>query len=205
MAASVADGPLPVGEILFAAAAASFAITCALNWDIVSDNWDKLVLASQHAFTASVNNIIPAFNELWVDSVKEYYNDSNPVALNRKDKSITFDGSKYHCRSLAETSVSSLQTNSYYPAIIGPDNKVYICIASVPEDVAKLLVIFGNEYGVVFAKTQSNALNLCKSLSPVVFGPEYHGKYSNQIGYWRHDHVVVNQHAHIWYNNKLAI
>lgn len=154
MAASVADGPLPVGEILFAAAAASFAITCALNWDIVSDNWDKLVLAFQHAFTASVNNIIPAFNELLVDSVKEYYNDSNPVALNRKDKSITFDGSKYNCRSLAETSVSSLQTNSYYPAIIGP---------------------------------------------------EYHGKYSNQIGYWRHYHVVVNQHAHIWYNNKLAI
>lgn len=205
MVAAVADGPLPVGDIILAAAAASLAITCALNWTVVSTKWNKIVLAFQHAFVASVNNVLSAFNDIWIDSVKEYYDDDNPVTVSPNTKSITYDGNKYNCRTLAEEAADKLQTNSYYPAVIGPDNKVYICTAPVPEEVAKLLVVFGDEHGVIFAKTQASALRLCNSLSSVVFGPEYHGSYSNQPGFWRHYHVVINEKTHIWYNSKVMV
>lgn len=64
MVASIADGPLPVGEILLAAATASTAVVIAAHWKTVGPKWSKIVSAFQNAFAAYANNVISALNSL---------------------------------------------------------------------------------------------------------------------------------------------
>lgn len=58
MVASIADGPLLVGEILLAAATVSAAVAIAANWNEVSPKWNSVVNAFKKAFTASASNVI---------------------------------------------------------------------------------------------------------------------------------------------------
>lgn len=66
MVASIADGPLLMGEILLAAATASTAVVIAVNWKTVGPKWSKIVYAFQKAFAAYANNVISALNSLKV-------------------------------------------------------------------------------------------------------------------------------------------
>ena len=71
MIAAIADGPLPIGDILLAAATASVVATVALNWDIVAPKWNSIVRAFQKAFADTASNIMSAFTQIKNDAKAE--------------------------------------------------------------------------------------------------------------------------------------
>ena len=71
MVASIADGPLPVGEIMFAAATASTIVVIAANWNSVSSKMDKIARAFQKAFSTAASNIASAFAKIKSETKKE--------------------------------------------------------------------------------------------------------------------------------------
>ena len=71
MVASIADGPLPVGEIMFAAATASAIVVIAANWNSVSSKMDKITRAFQKAFSTAASNIASAFAKIKSEAKKE--------------------------------------------------------------------------------------------------------------------------------------
>ncbi|KSV59246.1 hypothetical protein [Acetivibrio ethanolgignens] len=68
MVAAIADGPLPVGDILLAAATASTAVVIAANWDTVSPKFNRIVSAFQKAFSSTGTNISSAFTKIKSDA-----------------------------------------------------------------------------------------------------------------------------------------
>lgn len=71
MVAAIADGPLPIGDILLAAATASVVVVVAANWDIVSPKFDRITRAFQVAFSETASNITSAFAKIKGDAKKE--------------------------------------------------------------------------------------------------------------------------------------
>lgn len=71
MAAALADGPLPVGDILLAATTASAVVVIAANWDAVYPKFGQITSAFQKAFSTTANNISSAFAQIKSDAKKE--------------------------------------------------------------------------------------------------------------------------------------
>lgn len=71
MVASIADGPLPVGEILLAAATASTAVVIAAHWKTVSPKFNQIVRAFQRAFSTAASNISSVFAKMKSEAQKE--------------------------------------------------------------------------------------------------------------------------------------
>lgn len=88
MIAAIADGPLPVGEILLAAATVSAAVAIVANWQTVSPKWNSVVNAFKKAFAASATNVVSAFQTLRENVLSEYkvnFNKSTEDAINGAD------------------------------------------------------------------------------------------------------------------------
>lgn len=71
MVAAIADGPLPVGDILLAAATASAVVVIAANWNTVSPKFNQIVRAFQQAFSTAASNISSAFSKIQSDAKAE--------------------------------------------------------------------------------------------------------------------------------------
>ena len=71
MVAAIADGPLPVGDILLAAATASAVLVIAAHWDVVSPKFNQITRAFQKAFSTAASNISSAFSKIKSDAKKE--------------------------------------------------------------------------------------------------------------------------------------
>lgn len=82
MVAAFADGPLPVGEILLAAATASAVVVIAANWDVVSPKFNQITRAFQKAFSTAASNILSAFSKIKSDAKKE----ADKAAQKEKEK-----------------------------------------------------------------------------------------------------------------------
>ena len=88
MVAAVADGPLPIGDILFAAAAASAVVIIAANWSNVIPKWTEITNAFKKAFANSAQNVTKAFALLRKDvdaEIKIQYNKSAEDAVGNCD------------------------------------------------------------------------------------------------------------------------
>ncbi len=90
MVAAIADGPLPVGDILLAAATVSAAAVIAVNWDTVSPKFNQITRAFQNAFSETATNIEKAFADIKAKAIKIYYTDSKLTdeALKQLDEDI---------------------------------------------------------------------------------------------------------------------
>lgn len=71
MVAAIADGPLPVGDILLAAATASTIVVIAANWKVVSPKMNQITKAFQTAFASSKSNVSSAFAKIKREAKKE--------------------------------------------------------------------------------------------------------------------------------------
>ena len=71
MVAAIADGTLPVGDILLAATTVSAVAIIAANWDDVAPKFDKIISAFQKAFSTVSSNITSAFAKIKSDAKKE--------------------------------------------------------------------------------------------------------------------------------------
>ncbi len=203
MVAAVADGPLPIGDILAAAATANLVANCILYWPAVAPQWDDIVYAFRRTFTDSVSNILSAFRTLNDEAVDGYLDSEHDVSINRGGKSITVDGSKYNCRTVAEEGVESLEIDKYYPAVRGDNDLVYVCIASVPFEVAVVILEENSKLGGVFCADQISASVMCTFLGgPVKNSPHIDQGMDNTRGWWYHYHAMSCSNTHIWFNCK---
>jgi hypothetical protein len=71
MVAAIADGPLPVGDILLAATTASAVLVIAAHWDVVSPKFNQITRSFQKAFSTAASNILSAFSKIKSDAKKE--------------------------------------------------------------------------------------------------------------------------------------
>lgn len=120
MVAAIADGPLPIGDILLAAATVSAAVVIAANWNSISSKWTQIVAAFKKAFADSVNNVIKAFNSIKSDVNAELA--ANPVITVDKKK-VTINGVLYNCTTRADQlTASQKQNKKYMPAVLYAGN-----------------------------------------------------------------------------------
>ena len=114
MVAAVADGPLPVGDILLAASTASAAIVVAANWNLVSSKWSRIINAFTTAFSTMVSNVRDAFGEI-KDEIPNIQS-APPISINGQE--VTIGGEKYNCRTDAEYfSKRDVKKDTYYVAL----------------------------------------------------------------------------------------
>lgn len=88
MIAAIADGPLPLGDILLAAATASVVASVALNWEQVSPQWSSIVQAFQKAFADTASNIISAFSQIKNDAKAEVEKNSKNKEKNPTGRTV---------------------------------------------------------------------------------------------------------------------
>ncbi len=116
MVAALADGPLPIGDILLAAATVSAAIVIAANWNSISSKWTQIVAAFKKAFSDSISNVISAFSSIRSDVNAELA--ANPV-VSVNGKEVVVNGVTYNCTTRADQLTQSQKQNKkYMPAVL---------------------------------------------------------------------------------------
>lgn len=193
MIAAIADGPLPLGDILLAAATVNAAIVIAANWNSISSKWTQIVAAFKKAFADSANNVISAFNSIKRDINAEV--STNPC-VTVSGTTITVNGTKYRCTTNASSVATSMKSSkhTYYPAVLS-GGKVLVAPVNIPRNIALAIMKFNSSSMGVFALTSTYARGLCSGLGGAI-GPENHG---STEGYWYHYHGANYRHAHCWY------
>lgn len=192
MVAAAADGPLPVGDILLAAATASAAVVVAANWNLVSTKWSRIINAFTTAFSTMVSNIRDAFAE--VESEVPNIQSAPPV---RVVGDIAYIGDqKFYCNySVDSLTKKQVQNNKYYIALLDKNfNNVWVDLDRPISFGFAKFVIAANNYQVgILAVSKKDARGLA---GPDPIGPEIH---SYEPGYYYHYHHPLFDTAHIWY------
>jgi hypothetical protein len=159
MAAAVEDGPLPIGDILFAAATVTAVVVIAVNWNEVAPKWNKIVKAFKKAFSKSSSNVTSAFEKIYKD-VQAKIKEKPSLTIN--GKKVIINTVEYNCTTKAEA-LTKKQKNAakYYPAVLYK-GAVYVDTAH-PLDTskAKLFIYANNKTVGVFATSKSYAQGIC--------------------------------------------
>ena len=85
MVAAIADGPLPIGDILLAAATVSAVAVIAANWDAVSPKFNRIVAAFNKAFSGVSSNISAAFSKIKGEAKQEAERQKGGTGNNNKN------------------------------------------------------------------------------------------------------------------------
>lgn len=200
MVAAVADGPLPIGDILLAASVAAVATTVALNWDEVQPLWDDIVDIFTDAFSDSVSAVISAFDTIFGDSTLEYYQENYPVTYDASKKRVKVGDSYYTCSTKAEVKEETASRNSYYVAALA-NGLVYVTPYTVSEEIATAITAANLKNVGVMAYNESTARKIANNLGGVLRHEIDSGK-ENTEGYWAHFHSKSAPKSHIWYFSK---
>lgn len=193
MVAAIADGPLPIGDILLAAATASAAIVIAANWNAVSSKWASIVSAFKKAFVASANNIISAFNQIRSDVNSELA--TNPC-VTISGKVITVNGVSYNCTTKADSLTASQQRNKkYFPAVLYNETVYVDPLHSLETPGAKLFMYANSSKVGIWATSSSYAMGLCGGVENAI----WHNTHASNEGYFFHYHHPSYKNFHCWY------
>ena len=197
MAAAVADGPLPIGDILLAAAAASTAVVVAANWSTISAKWNSIVDAFTSAFTTMVSNITSAFEE--INSDVPHFQSSATLSIYTSSNTATIGGVTYAgTKAISDIKNSDVNISAYYVAILIADDVVVDTTRPISYALAKAILIKNNMRVGIFAPTKERARSLAGA---GYIGPENHDDGSLYSNYYMHYHNSLYSHAHIWYPN----
>lgn len=189
MVASIADGPLPVGDILLAAATVSAAVVIVANWDTVAPKWDKIVNAFKKAFSDSATNVTKAFQSIFRD-VQTKLETSPSITVS--GRTVTINGVKYNCTTRADQLTQSQKKNKkYMPAVLYNDNVWVAASVSLTNSQALLIAKCNNSRAGVWATTSSYARGLCN-------GGRYDGGNTSE-GYYPHYHHITYTKFHCWF------
>lgn len=192
MVAAIADGPLPIGDILLAAATVSAAVAIAANWNDVSPKWNSVVNAFKKAFAASATNVIGAFQTI-LQEVKGTLATTPSVTLS--GKTITINGVKYTCSTKADSLTEQQKKDKkYFPAVLY-NGTVYVDpLHSLTNATAKLFMYANNSKIGIWATSASYARGLCGGNSAI-----WHNTHSSSEGYFFHYHHPSYKNFHCWY------
>lgn len=190
MVAAIMDGPLPIGDILFAAAAVTVAIVLAVNWNEVSGKWDSIVSAFRTAFSASSSNVKSAFVIILSDVNAELA--INPaITVNEKEKTFTVNGRKYICDEMAKYLTERETKNvQYMPAMLA-EGDVWVVTMKLSNTEANFLASLNRKEIGVWATSPSYARALCKG-----------GRFDvgeTKEGHYPHFHHIKYTKFHCWF------
>ena len=192
MVAAIADGPLPVGDILLAAATVSAAVVIAANWNEVSSKWNSIVIAFKKAFAASAANVVSAFQTI-LGEVKSTLATTPSVTLS--GQTVTINGVKYECKTKADNLTEQQKKNKkYFPAVLYKDTVYVDPLHSLSNTTAKLFVYANNSKIGIWATSSSYAKGLCGGNNAI-----WHNTHSSSEGYFYHYHHPSYNKFHCWY------
>lgn len=193
LAAGVADGPLPFGDVAALLTGTITVAYVAANWDKIGPQWNKIVSIYTTTFSMIRSSVSRALSD-FKDKVLDKVNASSGVTVS--GRTITVNGTKYYCDERAEEAVYNMkrQRHYYYPAVLYRD-EVWVASVEIDRNTALEILKFNSKVAGVFAISDSRARGLCSSLGQIR-GPENHGAGS---GYWDHYHAVSFKNAHCWF------
>ena len=191
MVAALADGPLPIGEILLAAAAVRAVVVIAANWEEVSPQFNKIVKAFTAVFSDATSEVTSAFNEIKADVPAAKAGVG--VSVSVKGKTVQIGAKKYECLTSVETLTEEDTRNKQYfvGILLGSDVFVDVSQKIGKTEAMMILTLNRGDIGVV-AASRSYARGIVGG-NPR--GPERHGN----RGYYEHYHNSLYPNAHIWY------
>ena len=190
--AAIADGPLPIGEIMLAVAAVDLLIVVAANWTSIASDWDSIVEAFVEAFPSMQSDLEEAFDavDAEVPNVQEAC-DAIPLGRNARIDGRTFNGTV----TISDIEYGDLDPNSYYVAVLDKaTNDVWVDILEpINHGYARYILSANSGQVGIFAPSKTKARGLAQ---PGAIGPENHGTTQN---YYEHFHNPLFRHAHIWF------
>lgn len=192
MVAAIADGPLPIGDILLAAATVTAAIVIAANWSAVEPVWNDIINAFCSAFKTSKSNIKEAFQSIHSES-ETLYNTSVTGTYN--GRSVTVNNVRYYCSTRAEDLTESQKNISRYYVASLVGNFVFVDTAHpIPTGIAQQIVRLNHPQIGVWATSQSYARGICGGNIA-----KWHSEHLQQDGYFPHYHHPAYLACHVWY------
>lgn len=198
IAAALADGPLPFGDIYAIAVAAYTAVVVAAFWDVMVNNWDDVVALFQNAFDTIRSEIAAAMSSIKGD-IEDEYSLPDTVTVAFASRTFTISGTRYVCTIRAEEMGPS--ANRFYPGAIY-NGVLYVSPTYIPFKYARAIIDTNISKTGVFTKYMSAARALCTGGTAV----EHHS-HENQcpdyaVNYFPHFHRVkagVKYKTHAWY------
>lgn len=195
MVAAIADGALPVGDILAAFAVAQAVVVIADNWDEIGNQWVNVVKAFKQSFSNVNTDVDSAFAEVKsnVSDVQNRARISHSISATRKV--VNINNTTYKCSvSASEITKKDAENKRYFVAVKYKDD-VYVDLSSPIEYTLAKQIVAANDSTVgVFATSETFAKPL-GGFMPII---ESHGTSYN---YYIHMHNRLYRHAHIWYPN----
>lgn len=187
MVASIADGALPIGDILLVAATVSAAVIIAQNWYDVVAEWDNILAVFNDAFAAFKSNVTSAFS-----TIKSDINVEAAARVTVNGRNVYVDGTLFVCSEKAEEIARSLPNGSYFPAVLF-GQVLYLCPVDIQRELAKAIIVANNAIVGVWATSESAAKGICVS------NPIWHSVHKSEEGYFYHYHHRVFSNSHAWY------
>lgn len=191
MVAAIADGPLPIGDILFAAATVSAVVVIAANWNEVSPEFNRIVSAFTSVFSDATSAVISAFDEIKADVPAA--KSGVGVSVSVIGKTVQLGARTFDCLTSVETLTDEDTRNKQYFVGVIWNNDVFVDVNRPigRTDAMMILTLNRGNIGVV-AVNRNYARGLAGG-NPR--GPESHGN----SGYYEHYHNSLYPNAHIWY------
>lgn len=191
MVAALADGPLPIGDILFAAATVSAVVVIAANWNEVSPEFNRIVSAFTSVFSDATSAVISAFDEIKADVPAA--KSGVGVSVSVIGKTVQLGARTFDCLTSVETLTDEDTRNKQYFVGVIWNNDVFVDVNRPigRTDAMMILTLNRGNIGVV-AVNRNYARGLAGG-NPR--GPESHGN----SGYYEHYHNSLYPNAHIWY------
>ncbi len=194
MVAAIADGPLPLGDILLAAATVSAVVVIATNWNEVSSKYNRIVSAFTSVFSDATTAVTSAFNEIKADVPAAKTGVGMSILVN--GKTVQLGARKLNCLTSVETLTDEdIKNKQYFVGVIW-NNDVFVDVSQQigRSEAMMILTLNRGDIGVV-AVNRNYARGLAGG-NPR--GPENHGN----SGYYDHFHNSLYPNAHIWYPLK---
>lgn len=193
MVAAIADGPLPIGDILLAAATASAVIILAANWDTVYPVLGSITKAFTKAFSTSAANIISAFATVQEDTEKEVVRSAPVIRVN--GQLVTIDGAQFACKTRADQlTESQKQMSRYYVAVLYAGT-VWVDVTHPAPDSLVRVIMRANNFKIgAWATQQAYARGICGGNYEI-----WDNSHKSSEGYFFHYHHPAFRNFHCWY------
>ncbi len=193
MVAAIADGPLPIGDILLAAVTASTLIVLATNWSTVSPLWNSIVQAFTNAFSTSVSNITSAFGDIKAEA--EVNSTISAPSISYSGKLVTVAGTQYNCSTRADQlTETQRKKGTYYVAVLWQGYVWVDATKPFTSGFAKAIILGNNFYVGVWANTRSDARGVAGGNFAI-----WHDTHDSSEGYFYHFHHRQWSSSHAWY------
>jgi len=198
MVTAAADGPLPVGDIIAAAAVAQVISTLAPDWIAVDPHWPDIRRLFENVFEPSKQNIKEAFGSIRKDIVAKASTIAKPnVQVN--GQKVRVNGKTYVCTEAAEhLNKKKLKEAKYFPALLAK-NTVYVDVHSpLTTGEAKIILYANNSRVGLWATQERYARGICGGDRA-----KHHDPHGGD-GFFPHYHHFAYRKCHCWYSNFAA-